>query len=73
MPHVEDTVDSCIIILEVEYGSELLALGALVDSVREVVEIMDEDIEPAPKMGAGILADYIMGMGASRRFFYYYR
>lgn len=63
MSPVEDTVNTCIIILEIRYDNEMLVLGALVDSVREVIEMSEESIEPAPKMGAAVKADYIMGMG----------
>lgn len=63
MTSIEDTIDTCVIILEVSFGDEKLVLGALVDSVREVFEMLDETIEPAPKMGAAINADYILGMG----------
>ena len=63
MTSIKDTIDTCIIILEVGFGDEKLVLGALVDSVREVFEMLDETIEPAPKMGAAIKADYILGMG----------
>ena len=38
-------------------------MGALVDSVREVFEMTPDTIEPAPKMGAAINAEYIKGMG----------
>lgn len=63
MSQIEHTVDTCIIILEVNYDGDLLVMGALVDSVREVFEMLAEDIEPAPKMGASVKAEYIRGMG----------
>lgn len=59
----EDTVDTCIIIVEIEYENDMTIIGAMVDSVREVFEIMPDSIEPAPKMGAAINAEYIKGMG----------
>ncbi|CCH47644.1 chemotaxis protein CheW [Pseudodesulfovibrio piezophilus] len=59
----EDTVDTCIIIVEIEFDGEFTVMGALVDSVREVFEMMPDTIEPAPKMGAAINAEYIKGMG----------
>ncbi|KAB1441099.1 chemotaxis protein CheW [Pseudodesulfovibrio senegalensis] len=59
----EDTVDTCIIIVEIEFDGEITVMGALVDSVREVFEMMPESIEPAPKMGAAVNAEYIRGMG----------
>jgi purine-binding chemotaxis protein CheW len=59
----EDTVDTCIIIVEIEYEGEFTVMGALVDSVREVFEMTPDTIEPAPKMGAAINAEYIKGLG----------
>jgi len=59
----EDTVDTCIIIVEIEFDGEITVMGALVDSVREVFEMMPDSIEPAPKMGAAVNAEYIRGMG----------
>jgi len=63
MPVVNDTVDTCIVITEVSLEGETAVLGALVDSVREVFEMMPESIEPAPRMGTTIRTDFIRGMG----------
>ncbi|WP_419778816.1 chemotaxis protein CheW [Maridesulfovibrio sp.] len=64
MSPTEYTVDTCIIILEVDYSDEeMIVMGALVDSVREVFGMSEDDIEPAPKMGSSIEANYIKGMG----------
>ena len=63
MSQTEHTVDTCIIILEVAFDGDAIVMGALVDSVREVFEMSENDIEPAPKMGAAIEASYIKGMG----------
>ncbi|HBR06020.1 MAG TPA: chemotaxis protein CheW [Desulfovibrio sp.] len=59
----EDTVDTCIIIVEIDFEGEQTVMGALVDSVREVFEMTPEAIEAAPKMGAAVNAEYIRGMG----------
>ena len=58
----EDTVDTCIIIVEIDFEGEQTVMGALVDSVREVFEILPEAMEPAPRMGAAIRVEYIKGM-----------
>ena len=63
MSQTEHTVDTCIIILEVSFDGDAIVMGALVDSVREVFEMSENDIELAPKMGAAIEASYIKGMG----------
>jgi purine-binding chemotaxis protein CheW len=63
MPATEATVDTCIIIVEVDFEGERVIMGGLVDSVREVFELSDEHIEAAPRMGTSIKTDYIKGIG----------
>jgi len=63
MRPTEQTVDTCIIILEVASGTEEIVMGALVDSVREVSEMADADIEAAPRLGGGDRDAWIRGMG----------
>ena len=63
MPETLRTVNTCIIIVEVQLGGEETVLGALADSVKEVMDIEPKDIEPAPRMGTAIRADFIRGIG----------
>ena len=56
------TVNTCLIIVEVGQAGESVALGALVDSVREVIDLTGDEVEPAPKMGTAIDTDFIRGM-----------
>ena len=63
MGEVCQTVETCIIIAEVEHGGEKALIGALVDAVHEVYEMQPETIEAAPKMGTEIRADFIAGIG----------
>lgn len=58
----KDTVDTCIIIVEVAVNGEPSAIGGLVDSVREVLDIPKEKMEPAPPMGAAVDSSFIKGM-----------
>ena len=62
MSAVEKTVDTCIVIVEVEIGSDLLHVGMLADSVQEVVDIEQNQIEPAPRLGTRLKTDFIKGM-----------
>ncbi len=59
----ETTVNTCIIVVEVNLDGENTILGALVDSVQEVFELDPKDIEPAPKIGTKLKTDFIKGMG----------
>ena len=63
MPRVKDTVNTCIIIVDVEVEGEKSHMGAIVDSVREVFEMGSDQINPPPRMGTSIRADFIKGMG----------
>jgi purine-binding chemotaxis protein CheW len=63
MPKVADTVNTCIIIVDVEVEGENCYMGAIVDSVREVFEMTSDQINPPPRMGTSIRADFIRGMG----------
>jgi len=69
MPATEQTVNSCIIITEVELDGETTVLGALADSVQEVLDMGDDEIEPAPKIGTKLRTDFIKGMGRHNEHF----
>ncbi len=58
----ERTVNTCIIIVEVVIDDESTVLGALADSVQEVVEFEHETIEDAPRIGTHLNTDFIAGM-----------
>ena len=63
MPKAENTVDTCVIIVEIIVDDESTVLGALADSVEEVIELEPEQIEPAPKIGTRLNTEFIKGMG----------
>jgi len=63
MPDAEKTVNTCIIIVEVNLDGETTVLGALADSVQEVMDLEPDQIEPAPKIGTRLNTDFIKGMG----------
>ncbi|MEG3641298.1 chemotaxis protein CheW [Magnetococcus sp. PR-3] len=63
MEATAQTVDTCIIIIEIENGGEKTVLGALADSVKEVMSLEPENIENAPKLGTSLRTDFIRGMG----------
>jgi purine-binding chemotaxis protein CheW len=57
------TKRTCIVIIEIKSGGEKQDVGVVVDSVSEVLEIPDSEIEPTPSFGAKIRAEFIHGMG----------
>jgi purine-binding chemotaxis protein CheW len=63
MATVEQTVDSCIIIIEVNIEGTTTVLGALADSVQEVIDLKPDQLEPAPSFGTRIDNQFIQHMG----------
>ncbi|MDU0458674.1 MAG: chemotaxis protein CheW [Geobacteraceae bacterium] len=63
MTSTEQTVNTCIIVTEVDMDGETILLGALADSVQEVNEMEPAQIEAAPHIGTKLNTDFIKGMG----------
>jgi purine-binding chemotaxis protein CheW len=63
LSQTEKTVDTCIIVVEVFFEDESTVIGALVDSVQEVLELEPDQIEPAPRIGTQLKTEFIKGMG----------
>ncbi len=63
MSRTETTVNTCIIIVEVDIDGETTVLGALVDSVQEVMDLEPDQIEPPPRIGTRLNTKLIKGMG----------
>ena len=60
---IEETVDTCIIVMEITIEDETTIVGAMVDAVEEVVELDPENIEPPPRMGIKLNTEFIKGIG----------
>ncbi len=63
MSATEQTVNTCIIVVEVAIEEETSILGALADSVQEVIEMEPDQIEPPPHIGTRLNTKFIKGMG----------
>ncbi len=63
MPPIVPTLNTRIIILEINKGENTSAIGAMADSVKEVLELDAASIDPAPTMGASVKTDFIRGIG----------
>ena len=63
LPKAEKTVNTCIVIMELSLDGDNTVLGALVDSVQEVLDLEPGQIEPAPRIGTRLKTEFIKGMG----------
>lgn len=62
MSAIEQTIETCIIVLNIELQEERLTVGAMVDAVSEVFELESADIQPSPAIGSKYRPEFIMGM-----------
>lgn len=63
MAMAETTVNTCIIIVEVDVDGEKVVIGAMADAVQEVLDMEPDQIEPAPRIGTRLNTNFISGMG----------
>ena len=63
METAEVTEQSCIIVVEIAQEGRKCSMGIVVDRVQEVLDIAGGSIEDAPRFGASVNTDFILGMG----------
>lgn len=59
MPSQDYTRDTCIIVIDTDFGQ----VGMIVDAVKEVADLGQNQIEPAPVLGNERAMSFIRGMG----------
>ena len=59
---IRQTEKTCIIVVQVARDNLTITMGLVVDEVSEVMDVSDNDIEPAPDMGSAVDAMFILGM-----------
>ena len=59
MPRIEDTKETCIIVVNIDG----LLIGIVVDRVTEVLDITEEKIEETSTFGVHVDTQFIMGLG----------
>jgi purine-binding chemotaxis protein CheW len=63
MPAAQQTRETCIIVLDITLDGETTIIGAVADSVREVLDLGSGQIEPPPRIGTRLRTEFIRGMG----------
>lgn len=59
----EKSVDACVVVLDIPSGETTVVVGALVDSVQEVLEFDKDKIEPPPRIGTAMSSEFLKGIG----------
>jgi purine-binding chemotaxis protein CheW len=63
MSAIQRTVDTCIVIVDILIDGEMIQMGALADSVKEVINLDPDQIAPPPRLGTKLENRFIKGMG----------
>lgn len=56
-----DTIDTCIVVMSIGMDHEVVKVGAIVDSVSEVIEVTKDRILPLPAVGKKERTQFIHG------------
>jgi purine-binding chemotaxis protein CheW len=62
LPGSEYTVNTCVLVLEVVVNNNNILVGALVDGVKEVIEIRNNEIKAPPSIGFNTNNYFITGV-----------
>jgi purine-binding chemotaxis protein CheW len=62
MESMDYTDRTCIIVVEIAGAGKTIAMGIIVDSVSEVINIKGGDIDDTPGFGSQLDTEYILGM-----------
>lgn len=62
MTPVELTIDTNILVVTVNFNEDEVKVGAIVDSVLEVFEMDESQIQPSPTIGPKYQSNFIKGM-----------
>lgn len=62
MESISYTDRTCIIVVEIDSNDDTVLIGIVVDSVSEVLNIREDEIEETPQFGTSLNTSYILGM-----------
>ena len=63
-PEIENTRNTCILILVFELVGQVLSSGIIVDSVEKVLVLESDQIKPPPSVGKGFNNQFIHGIAS---------
>jgi len=62
LPRIEITPRTCIVMVEMTFGGNVLLLGLLTEQVGQVLTIEQSELLPPPSFGLPVHTDYLEGM-----------
>jgi purine-binding chemotaxis protein CheW len=62
LPAIDDTINTCIIVLNLGLEGHDMTIGLVVDAVKEVIDIDSASIQKVPDIGSRYKSEFIEGM-----------
>jgi len=62
MPEIEYSDRTCIIVVEIYVDDEVIQVGNVVDSVTEVLNVTEENIDETPTFGTKVDTEFLLGL-----------
>jgi purine-binding chemotaxis protein CheW len=62
LPEREEGVPFVIIVLDFSKGAEAFRIGSIVDKVKDVISVNDQDIKPVPVMSKDFNSEFLEGI-----------
>ena len=69
MPEAEQTTKTVIVVLDLTVRDKQIMIGAMADSVKDVIEINLSEIKPVPEISSNYNTEFIIGMWKSENGF----
>lgn len=63
LPSTADTLNSRVVVMELDIDGEITVVGGIADSVHEVIELDPAQINPPPRIASRWRTELIRGMG----------
>jgi purine-binding chemotaxis protein CheW len=63
LPATASSKFTCIVITEILYDGDKLIMGVIADSVSQVLDFAENEIEAAPPFGTRLRLEFLLGMG----------
>jgi purine-binding chemotaxis protein CheW len=62
----EDSKRTCIIVLQVISDGRIVTIGSVVDEVSDVIDLSQDELQPAPSFGSALDTHMIIGIGHTK-------
>ncbi len=62
MKTFDNTINTCILVLEIGIDKKTINLGVLVDAVEEVIEITHDQVQVPPEIGNSFSSEFLEGL-----------